>query len=52
MKNISLDGQTLNVKIKLEKRDVCDATMPFQRCLMVKLDKLDVVAVNFEILYK
>lgn len=52
LKNISLDGQTLNVKIKLEKRDVCDATMPFQRCLMVKLDKLDVVAVNFEILYK
>ncbi|MCI8988202.1 MAG: hypothetical protein HFK05_00430 [Clostridia bacterium] len=47
MKNISLDGQTLNVKIKLENKDVKDATMPYQRCLMVKLDKVEIMSVEF-----
>lgn len=45
---LTLKEQSLKIYYRLENRKGDDATMPYQRCLMVKLDKLDIVAVNFE----
>ena len=47
LKKTSLEDKTLNIYVKLENKNVCDTTMPFQRCMMVKLDKLDITEVNF-----
>lgn len=48
LKKLILKEQALKIYYRLENRNGDDATAPYQRCLMVKLDKLDIVAVNFE----
>lgn len=47
LKKTSLDNKTLNIYYKLESTNKKDATAPYQRCMMVKLDKLDITEVNF-----
>ena len=47
LKKTALEDKTLNIYYKLESTNKKDATMPFQRCMMVKLDKLDITEVNF-----
>jgi hypothetical protein len=44
---ITFNNQMLNINLKLDKKNVNDATAPFQRCLMIILDKLDVEKVKF-----
>lgn len=44
---IVLKEQILNIYCELEDKDVNDAVMPYQRCLMVKLNKIKYIAINF-----
>ena len=47
LKKIDLNEQSLDIYFKLEKRNVKDATMPYQRCFMLKLKKVEFEEVNF-----
>lgn len=46
---ISLDHQTLNIDFKVEKsKGVSDnLTSPMQKCLIVKVNKMDIIGANF-----
>lgn len=47
LKKIDLNEQSLDIYFKLQKIKGKDATMPYQRCFMVKLDKVEFKEVNF-----
>ena len=47
LKKTALEDKTLKIYYKLEYSNKKDETMPFQRCMMVKLDRLDISDVNF-----
>lgn len=44
---IDLQEQTLSVYYKLEKKQGNDAVAPYQRCLMVIIDRVEIKTVNF-----
>ena len=45
--NILLEGEQLSIYYKLEKSEKMDATMPYQRCLIVVMKKTDASNVKF-----
>lgn len=47
LKNLQLDDKNLNIYFNPERKNVDDATAPYQRSFMVVLDKIEVAEVNF-----
>lgn len=48
LKKVEVKEQTLDIYFKLEsKKWIKDATAPYQRCMLVILDKLEINTVNF-----
>lgn len=47
IKKINYQDQTLNVHIKLQNGTKKDSTAPYQRCVMIKIEKLEIEAINF-----
>ncbi|WP_285819603.1 hypothetical protein [Bacteroides acidifaciens] len=49
IKNLSVHNQTLNINYKMESKfGVGDASQPYQRWFVVKLDTLEITSVDFE----
>ena len=48
MKKIEVNDEILTVKTELERKDVDDATMPYQRCIVIKMNKVEINEVKFE----
>lgn len=48
LKKIEVNGEVLTVKTELEQKNVDDATMPYQRCIVVKMNKVEINEVKFE----
>lgn len=44
---INLDNQDLTIYFKLQNSGKKDTTAPYQRCLLVKMDKLEITSVSF-----
>lgn len=48
LKKIEVNDKILTVKTNLGRRSVDDATMPCQRCIAIKLNKVEINEVKFE----
>lgn len=48
LKKIEVNGEVLIVKTKLEQKNVDDAAMPYQRCIALKINKVEINEVKFE----
>lgn len=48
LKKIEVNDEILTVKTELERKNVDDATMPYQRCFVIKMNKVEINEVNFE----
>lgn len=48
LKKIEVNGEVLTVKTELEQKNVDDAAMPYQRCIVVKMNKVEINEVKFE----
>lgn len=48
LKKIEVNDEVLTVKMNLGRRSVDDATMPCQRCIVIKLNKVEINEVKFE----
>lgn len=46
IKTISLKKEVLNITLRLEKYNKADATMPCQRCLVIKMNKKNLNSIN------
>lgn len=47
IKKIYYENQALTIQIKLENTNKKDSVMPYQRCIMIKMKKLEIESVNF-----
>ncbi len=47
IKNIKYENQVLTIHIKLENKKSNDSTAPYQRCLMIEIEKLEIDSINF-----
>lgn len=47
LKKIAVEGKKVSVSVEIEKRNVNDAAMPAQNCLLVKMDKIEVDSAEF-----
>lgn len=47
LKKIAVEGKKVSVSVEIEKRNVNDAAMPAQSCLLVKMDKIEVDTAEF-----
>lgn len=48
LKKIEVNGEVLIVKTELEQKNVDDAAMPYQRCIALKMNKVEINEVKFE----
>ena len=48
LKGMKVDGSVLTVKVKLENRWGNDATMPYARCFLLVMKKMEITEVVFE----
>ena len=48
LKKIEINGKVLTVKIESNHKNVDDATMPYQRCTVVKMNKVEINEAKFE----
>ena len=48
LKEIKRQNTNLTVQIELEKSEIDDSTMLYQRCLVLKMRKVDIDCVEFE----
>ena len=48
LKKIEVNDEILTVKTELERKDVDDTTMPYQRCIVIKMNKVEINEVKFE----
>lgn len=48
LNKLTLNEQSLKIYYRLENRNGDDATMPYQRCFMIKMDKVEFNTVDFE----
>jgi len=47
LEELSVNDQIVTVKYKLESSDKKDATAPYQRCMVLKMEKSDVLSAEF-----
>lgn len=47
IKKIYYENQELTIQIKLEYINTKDSVMPYQRCIMIKMEKLEIESINF-----
>lgn len=47
LKGIDVNDKVLSVQIKLESKRGDDATMPYQRCIVIKMNKVEINEVKF-----
>lgn len=48
LKGLELNDKELTVQVQLQKSLVDDTIMPYQRCLVLKMNKVEIEAVKFE----
>lgn len=48
LKGIDVNDKVLYVQIGLERKNVNDATMPYQRCILIKMNKVEINEANFK----
>lgn len=48
LKKIEVNGEVLTVKTELEQKNVDDVAIPYQRCIVVKMNKVEINEVRFE----
>lgn len=48
LKKIEVNGGVLTVKTELEQKNVDDSAIPYQRCIVVKMNKVEINEVKFE----
>ena len=47
LKKIIVEGRKISVSVEIEKRNVNDAAMPSQSCLLVKMDRIEIDSAEF-----
>lgn len=48
LKKIEVNDEVLTLKTELEQKNVDDAAIPYQRCIVVKMNKVEINEVKFE----
>lgn len=48
LKKIEVNDEVLTLKTEFEQKNVDDATIPYQRCIVVKMNKVEINEVKFE----